>query len=155
MTYPTNMTTATAFGARTAAAAVRERGPDAPHPAHGADPRRTPSTLTRAVRFPLGRLLVTPGALEALAVAEAHRGHGARRGGAEADVTGSVLAQLIARHASGDWGTVDAEDWAANDRAVREGTRLLSAYVLDTGERVWIITEADRSATSIILPSEY
>jgi hypothetical protein len=52
--------------------------------------------------------------------------------------------------------TVDTEDWRANERALLEGTRLLSAYELPrTGETVWVITEWDRSATTILLPTEY
>jgi hypothetical protein len=51
---------------------------------------------------------------------------------------------------------VDREDWAANERALLEGTRLLSAYQLpSTGEKIWVITEWDRSATTLLLPSEY
>lgn len=61
----------------------------------------------------------------------------------------------LARHAMGDWGIVDAEDAQANRSAVRDGGRLLSAYELSTGVKVWIITEADRSTTTILLPSEY
>jgi hypothetical protein len=62
---------------------------------------------------------------------------------------------LLNRHHAGDWGVVDADDWRANDRALQDGTRLLSVYVLPTGERVWIITEWDRSATTILLPTDY
>jgi hypothetical protein len=50
---------------------------------------------------------------------------------------------------------VDAEDWAANDQAIIQGERILSAYTLKDGVRLWIITEADRAATTILLPSEY
>jgi hypothetical protein len=63
---------------------------------------------------------------------------------------------FLQRHRSGDWGELDAEDIAANDRAARGNERILSAYTLPTtGERIWIITEWDRSATTILLPSEY
>jgi hypothetical protein len=86
--------------------------------------------------FPLGRLLATPGVLEV--------------------ASGDDLMAYLARHARGDWGVVDQADWRANDRALSEGTRLLSAYVLRDGStRIWIITEADRSATTFLLPSEY
>lgn len=54
-----------------------------------------------------------------------------------------------------DWGEVDQEDWKLNDEAVQENTRILSAYSLKSGVRIWIITEADRSSTCILLPSEY
>jgi hypothetical protein len=62
---------------------------------------------------------------------------------------------FLARHARGDWGELCPADMRANDRALREGDRLLSAYKTSTGERLWVITEADRSATTILLPSEY
>ncbi len=62
---------------------------------------------------------------------------------------------LLARHATGDWGELDAEDRAANGRAVATGERILSAYTLTTGEQLWIITEADRGATTMLLPREY
>lgn len=55
----------------------------------------------------------------------------------------------------GDWGDLDEEDRKENDLSVEEGFRILSAYELYTGEKVWIITEADRSSTTILLPSEY
>jgi hypothetical protein len=89
-------------------------------------------------RFPLGQLVATPGALAAL------------------EEAGVSPAELLGRHLSGDWGTLDEDDWAANDRALLEGTRLLSAYILpQTNERIWIITEWDRSATTLLLPGEY
>ena len=92
----------------------------------------------RMARFELGRLLATPGALEA------------------AEGAGDDLREYLNRHARGDWGMVDDADRRANDRALIDGTRLLSAYVLRDGRtRIWIITEADRSATTILLPSEY
>ena len=59
------------------------------------------------------------------------------------------------RHACGDWGTVCPDDALANDEALEEGERLLSAYKLRDGTKVWIITEADRSSTCILLPDEY
>lgn len=86
-------------------------------------------------RFPLGRTVITPGALEALS-------------------TPTVLAALH-RHLNGDWGDLDAEDKAANERALVDGTRLLSAYRSSDDIKFWIITEADRSVTTILLPSEY
>ena len=68
---------------------------------------------------------------------------------------GQNAAEFLQRHAAGDWGTVDAEDWAANHRAVEQHERILSAYTLKNGVRLWIITEADRRATTILLPDEY
>ena len=89
-------------------------------------------------RFPLGQLVATPGALAAL------------------DAANTSPAELVGRHLMGDWGTVDKEDWAANDGALLGGTQLLSAYALPrTGEKVWVITEWDCSATTVLLPSEY
>jgi hypothetical protein len=85
----------------------------------------------------LGQAVATPGALEVLAAA-----HEAGQ-------------WYLRRHQCGDWGEMDADDWAANDRALREGTRILSVYPLPTGEKLWIITEWDRSVTTLLLPSEY
>ncbi|MGE4180353.1 MAG: plasmid related protein [Limisphaerales bacterium] len=65
-----------------------------------------------------------------------------------------VLAAL-GRHARGDWGTVGEEDWASNDRALVEEARLLSAYCSEGGIRFWIITEWDRSLTTVLLPEDY
>lgn len=62
--------------------------------------------------------------------------------------------ELLARHQSGDWGDLCREDWKMNDHDLREGGRLFSAYDTPAG-RVWIITEADRSVTTILLPHEY
>jgi hypothetical protein len=64
------------------------------------------------------------------------------------------MQELLARHVSGDWGDIDDEDKALNDSALQHGVRLLSSYTVD-GEKIWVITEADRSSTTILLPSEY
>ncbi len=61
----------------------------------------------------------------------------------------------LSRHLTGDWGDLDAEDVAGNEVSLREGFRLLSAYHLPDGTRIWIITEADRSVTTLLLPDEY
>jgi phosphoserine phosphatase len=92
--------------------------------------------------FSLGQVVGTPGALEALAE------------------TGQSPVELLTRHQLGDWGQLDEEDWAQNDESVKDGSRLLSAYHLQNGTKVWVITEAadewgQRSATTILLPSEY
>jgi len=87
--------------------------------------------------FPLGRLFATPGVIRAVVTA------------------GDDVFPYLARHARGDWGDASAYDWKANDAVVRDGTRLLSAYRLSDGTRIWIITEADRSSTTILLPDEY
>ena len=68
--------------------------------------------------------------------------------------------KCLARHVKGDWGDVDSEDKQANDQALKQGDRLLSAYKDDRFPRhgvstIWIITEADRSATTILFPDEY
>ena len=64
------------------------------------------------------------------------------------------MAELLARHQGGDWGDVGAEDRRFNGNALRNGGRLFSAYDTSAG-RVWIITEADRRVTTVLLPSEY
>jgi hypothetical protein len=88
-------------------------------------------------RFSLGQLVATPGAIEAMRNA------------------GQSPADFLTRHAAGDWGLVNAEDKQANEDAIRTGERLLSAYRTAKGVKLWIITEADRSATTILLPEEY
>ena len=85
--------------------------------------------------LPLGRIVITPGAMNAIP---------------EPEVRSALL-----RHAGGDWGTVDTEDWKENDFSVKEGFRILSAYEAQSGEKFWILTEADRSSTCILLPEEY
>lgn len=65
------------------------------------------------------------------------------------------LMAALRRHMSCDWGDVCEEDWKANDRALRNGERLLSSYLTENGKKFWIITEADRSVTTILLPEEY
>jgi hypothetical protein len=59
----------------------------------------------------------------------------------------------IARHAAGDWGTLDQTDWAQNNQALRDGGRLFSAYQASAGQKFWVITEADR--TTVLLPEDY
>jgi hypothetical protein len=84
-------------------------------------------------------------------------GHVVMTAGAAA--LGVDFAPFLARHAKGDWGSLDSFDKRQNDIAVKEGYRILSAYdvPVEDGEteRIWIITEWDRSVTSVILPSEY
>ena len=81
--------------------------------------------------------MATPGALAALAE------------------TGENSLVFIIRHASGDWGDLSAEDWNENEFALDKDLRVLSVYYLSNGTKIWIITEADRSVTTILLPSEY
>ncbi len=92
---------------------------------------------TDMVALELGQIVATPGALQAM------------------NEAGEVPLTFLARHEAGDWGEVDPEDWQENELSVREGFRILSAYKLSTGVKIWIITEADRSATTILLPEEY
>jgi hypothetical protein len=87
--------------------------------------------------FPLGRIVATPGALRALERAN------------------QSPAVFLARHAAGDWGELDPEDIRENEYSVAHGFRLLSSYTTAAGERLWIITEADRSTTTVLLPEEY
>lgn len=92
--------------------------------------------------FSLGQVLATPGALEAL--------RQSRQG----------VWEFISRHAAGNWGIVDADDMAANEAAVRDGSRILSAYNTNQNKKIWVITEAvdddgNRAATTVLLPSEY
>ena len=87
--------------------------------------------------FDLGQVVGTPGALRALDEAQ----------------QGPV--EFLARHVTGDWGEVCEEDAAENELSVRQGFRILSAYRLCTGVKIWVITEADRSTTTLLLPSEY
>lgn len=67
---------------------------------------------------------------------------------------GDVLAAL-ARHLNGDWGDVGPSDWQANDRAVIEDSRIFSVYRTEAGVKFWVITEADRSSTTVLLPEDY
>ena len=88
-------------------------------------------------KFSLGRVVATPGALSALESAQ------------------ESARSYLDRHEAGDWGTVPPEDWEENEFSLKNEFRLLSAYYLKDGTRIWIITEADRSVTTILLPSEY
>ncbi len=69
----------------------------------------------------------------------------------------SIIDQISAlqRHAQGDWGELDPADWAENELSLKEGFRLFSAYHSAQGVKFWVITEADRSATTLLLPGEY
>ena len=100
-------------------------------------PSRPAESARMTPRFELGRIVATPGALVSLSEA------------------GQTPAQFLGRHINGDWGDVDDEDRQANEQSLLDDSRILSAYRLSTGERLWIITEADRSSTTLLLPSEY
>lgn len=102
----------------------------------------TPMISVNNPKFSLGLTLITPGAQREMAA------------------TGESPWAFFARHVRGDWGIVDAEDAALNDEALKDGSRLLSAYRLKDGTKIWIITEAaddngKREATTILLPEEY
>lgn len=77
----------------------------------------------------------------------------ATRGVAD-ELTEQEIASCIMRHASGDWGEMPEEDKKANDRGLKEGDRLMSAYTV-RDIKVWVITEWDRSVTTVLFPSEY
>ena len=88
------------------------------------------------MKFSLGNVVATPGALRLL------------------EEYGISPITLLRRHVQGDWGVVDKDDWKENDLSVERGYRILSSYRVG-GETCWIITEADRSSTTLLLPKEY
>jgi hypothetical protein len=86
--------------------------------------------------FALGFVCATPHALEVLTPEEIRR--------------------AVARHSRGDWGDLDKDDWTENEEALRHGSRLFSVYPVERGNgRFWVITEADRSVTTVLMPSDY
>jgi len=88
-------------------------------------------------RFPLGETYITPGAEEALMLA------------------GQTGIEFLRLHMSGDFGELADDDAQENELSLQEGLRVLSAYRTAKGHKLWIITEADRSTTTILLPDEY
>ena len=86
-------------------------------------------------KFPIGHLVATPNALSQLTQAD--------------------ISSALNRHCNGDWGDLDDEDKLANNRALIEGTRLLSAHHGEENVKFWIITESDRSVTTILMPEDY
>ena len=101
-----------------------------------------PDQRLKQARFPLGKVVATPGALAAL------------------DKCGQSPSEFLDRHVQGDWGDVSEDDKQANEVSLVDGSRLLSAYTAGQGVRIWIITEAadqagQRPATTILLPEEY
>lgn len=91
--------------------------------------------LRRGTKFPLGQVVITSNAQQAIAPEEVNT--------------------ALARHASGDWGELCEEDRELNEDSLREGGRLMSVYSAKAGTRFWIITEADRSVTTVLLPEDY
>ena len=87
--------------------------------------------------FSLGQIVSTPGALDALARAN-QQPH-----------------DFLNRHAAGDWGELGDEDKAENKYSLEHGFRILSSYRTTGGEKLWLITESDRSVTTLLLPEEY
>ena len=89
------------------------------------------------VSFSLGDVYMTPGVLDAL------------------EKSGEVPEKFLFMHESGDWGILEENDKGLNDEALRSGGRILSAYLTGKGAKLYVITEADRSATTIMLAEEY
>lgn len=96
-----------------------------------------PSTQHTGSRFKLGRIFATPAALEVIA-----------------DARISIV-DLLIRHMRGDWGDLSESDRQQNELSVEAGLRLLSSYVLPTGQTVWLITEWNRLSTTFLLPGDY
>ena len=93
--------------------------------------------IERKPLFDVGSLVSTPGALAALAK------------------SGQTPLDFLSRHITGDWGDLEEEDRKENDLSVKKGFRILSSYKTNAGQKVWVITEADRSVTTLLLPDEY
>jgi hypothetical protein len=93
--------------------------------------------IERKPMFDLGQLVATPGALTAL------------------EKSGQNAMEFLSRHVSGDWGELPKEDQDENRLSLAKGFRLLSSYRTTAGDKLWVITEADRSVTTILLPEEY
>jgi hypothetical protein len=93
--------------------------------------------LARVPLFSLGMVVGTQGAVAAL------------------EAAGQSPQEFLDRHVRGDWGDVPEADKHENDFSLQHGFRILSSYTTRTGERIWVLTEADRSATTILLPDEY
>lgn len=95
----------------------------------------TTTMIVTGGKFTAGEIVITPEARTQLTQDEAIKG--------------------LLRHLSGDWGVQDEHDWKENDAALEYGFRLFSSYVTPRGTKFWIITEHDRSVTTILLPNEY
>jgi len=94
-------------------------------------------TVNGQVLFDLGELAITPNALASIIAA------------------GKLPDLFIARHTAGDWSEMAEEDQSNNRNAIKRGSRIFSSYQVSPGVRVWVVTEADRSVTTILLPLEY
>ena len=93
--------------------------------------------LSKQPAFELGQIVATPGALAALRKAEQQPG------------------EFLTLHVSGEWGDLSDEDRKENDYSLEHGFRLLSTYRTNAGDKLWIVTESDRSVTTLLLPQEY
>jgi hypothetical protein len=93
------------------------------------------ATSTMSPRFPLGQLVITANAADTLESRD--------------------VADALRRHAHGDWGEIAPQNVSENELSLKKGFRLLSAYTDRNGVKFWIITEADRSATTVLLPEDY
>ena len=93
------------------------------------------TTILPIARFRLGKIVSTPNALDRLTQEDILKG--------------------IQRHQAGDWGDVDEHDRAANERALIEGTRLWSVYHASNGVKFWLITDAGRGHSTVLLPEDY
>jgi hypothetical protein len=93
--------------------------------------------IERKPLFDLGQLVATPGALAAL------------------EKTGQNAMDFLSRHVRGDWGELEKDDQTENQFSLEKGFRLLSSYRTTAGDKLWVITEADRSVTTLLLPEEY
>jgi hypothetical protein len=87
--------------------------------------------------FPLGRIVATPEALEALNRSSQSPG------------------EFLTKHSRGEWGNLDAHDLESNQAALRDGSRILSSFTTRLGDTIWVITEADRSSTCVLVPEDY
>lgn len=99
--------------------------------------QNTATKSENKVLFPLGQIFLTIGAQDAL------------------EESNQLPNEYLARHQSGNWGLVCEDDRKENELSLKEGFRILSAYKLDSDVKIWVITEADRSSSCLILPEEY
>src|SRR5215469_630714 len=120
-----------AFYAPLCASPLRSKDPKPPK---GVFPMQE---ISKQPAFELGQIVATPGALAALKKA------------------GQQPGEFLTRHVNREWGDLDEEDRKENEYSLEHGFRLLSAYKTNAGDRLWIITEADRSVTTLLLPEEY
>jgi hypothetical protein len=112
-----------------------KRGPTAHHYLISPNDSESEASRPSSSLFPLGRVVATPGAL--------------------AELSHDEIQAALQRHHSGDWGDLDKDDWAENEKSLLDGLRLLSVYRSAAGVKFYIITEWNRSVTTVLLPEEY